>query len=254
MTRTASLFDSSVIPVSLSPDLNGSRSYLEASIDLVDIMDASRGEEGVILVNAAPRSGKAKKWPNGTPFGYFYYKNVLVCSSIDGGVLSLARKLNLVDKVYVWDIPEVMDYANKMGLVGPKQAEYIKDTQFRSFEFLPRVAKWTWDKIDLPTEEMTMKELSQDFDNTALFVDNFGNIKTSILPEEIGFEHGKVYKLSNGMEVVAAARLKDVPNGEPGLIVGSSGIKDQRLVELVVQGQSAEQITGLTVGDKILAD
>jgi hypothetical protein len=50
----------------------GAYSDLQAAGNLVDILDATEGGDGVILVNAAPRHGKGKKYENGIPFGYFY--------------------------------------------------------------------------------------------------------------------------------------------------------------------------------------
>ena len=85
----------------------GISSDLEASGNIIDTLDAYGDLPGVILVNIAPRNGKAKKWKNGTPFGYFWYKKILVISSVDGLTLSLVKKLNLVKTINVLDIPTV---------------------------------------------------------------------------------------------------------------------------------------------------
>src|SRR5512141_546524 len=82
----------------------GVRNDLEAAGNLVDALDAAEGREGVILVNVAPRNGDAKKWPNGTPFGWFKCGGTLVVASIDGLTLSLAKKLGLFEAVHVFDI------------------------------------------------------------------------------------------------------------------------------------------------------
>jgi hypothetical protein len=50
----------------------GAYSDLQAAGNLVDILDATEGNDGIILVNSAPRHGKGKKHENGIPFGYFY--------------------------------------------------------------------------------------------------------------------------------------------------------------------------------------
>src|SRR6185312_15206020 len=68
----------------------GNYSELEAAGNLIDILDATDGDKGVVLVNSAPRHGRGKKWPNGTPFGYFYYKNTLVITTVAEQTLSLA--------------------------------------------------------------------------------------------------------------------------------------------------------------------
>jgi hypothetical protein len=103
LTRAAVLFNTPVIPV-------GVHNELEAAGNLIDILDAAGGEKGVILVNVAPRHGSAKKWPNGTPFAYFYVGKTLVVASIDGVTLSLIKKLNIVDSVNLMDIPTVLDH------------------------------------------------------------------------------------------------------------------------------------------------
>lgn len=251
LTRISTLFDSNITPVGV--DKNGKlspSSFVEAAFNLVDILDASGGEKGVVLVNVAPRSGLAKKWKNGTPFGYFYYNNTLVCSSIDGGVLSLVKKLGVVDKLEIWDIPEVMEYIKSENILESDKADYIKETQFRSFEFLPRVARWTWDKVDVPTKEYIIDDVK--IDNEAAVIDNFGNIKSTILPEEIQFKPGNMVELAIGRTIKCYKRLKDVPNNELALVIGSSGISENRFLELVVQGASAHKETGIHIGDNLL--
>src|SRR3989344_9103064 len=83
----------------------GVTSDLQAAGNLIDVLDALGENPGVVLVNVAPRNGKAKKWGNGTPFGYFWYRKTLVVASIDGYTLSLVKKLKVVNFVYVLDIP-----------------------------------------------------------------------------------------------------------------------------------------------------
>ena len=98
MARAAGLIEAPVSFVGVSSDL-------EAAGNLIDMLDAYGDSAGILLVNVAPRNGKAKKWQNGTPFGYFWYKKILVLSSIDGLTLSLVKKLQLVDSINVLDIP-----------------------------------------------------------------------------------------------------------------------------------------------------
>jgi hypothetical protein len=111
-TRVASLFGVSPTYVGVGAGLQSDNSAdpaeLEAAGCLIDVLDAADEEKGVVLVNVANRHSKGKKWPNGTPFGYFYYRNTLVVSTIDGVVLSLVKKLKLVDFVFVMDIPTVL--------------------------------------------------------------------------------------------------------------------------------------------------
>ena len=78
-TRLSTLFDCNITTIGV----NGWDADLEAAGNLIDMLDASEGKKGVILVNVAPRHKSGKKWPNGTPFGYFHYKDTLVVISVD---------------------------------------------------------------------------------------------------------------------------------------------------------------------------
>jgi hypothetical protein len=249
MTRAASLFGFPPIPMAIENDFEA-LSDLEAGGHLIDTLDAGLGNDGVILVNKAPRSGKAKKWTNGTPFGYFWYKKTLVVSSVDGFTLSLVKKFKLVESINVFDIPIVMDYAVAKNLLPKEIADYIVTTQFRSFEFLPRVAKWIFDKIEIPSEILSINEVP-DSPNSVWFADVFGNLKTTLLPIDVGFENGKKITFENLGEITCYDRLKDVPNGETGLIVGSSGLDHKRFLEIVIQGQSAKIKFNSKIGQEL---
>jgi hypothetical protein len=248
LTRAASLFNSVPIPVSIDGEFD-EPTDLEAGFSLVDMLDASRGHNGVVLVNKAPRSGKAKKWKNGTPFGYFWFKDTLVVSSVDGYALSLIKKLGLTNEIRLFDIPTVMNWA-KGTLLDEFDADYVINTQFRSFEFLPRVARWVFDKLDVPFEIMKLDEII-DAPWAVSIIDNFGNLKTTLLPNDIGFETGKKINLSGFGELTCYDRLKDLPNGETGIIIGSSGYKENRFLEIMTQGESAKAKFGAKIGTEI---
>jgi S-adenosylmethionine hydrolase len=241
-TRALTLFSKPVVTAGVANDI-------EAAGNLIDALDASEGGKGVILLNVAPRHGKAKKWPNGTPFGYFHYKDILIVASIDGYCLSLAKKFNLTDTIHVMDIPTVVASMIAKGEIGEEMREYIVNTQFRSFDFVPRAGKWILDGFDVPFEKYPIANV-EDISQAVWWVDNFGNCKTTILPEEIGFEPGKVMKTAMG-DITCYYRLKDVPNDQPGLIIGSSGLGKKRFIEFVIQGKSAAERYNLTSGSKI---
>mgnify|MGYP001572747578 CR=1 FL=1 len=86
----------------------GVSNELEAAGNIIDVLDANGENSGIILVNVAPRNGKAKKYPNGTPFGYFWYEKTLIISSIDGYTLSIVKKLKLTKFINVLNIPETL--------------------------------------------------------------------------------------------------------------------------------------------------
>ena len=118
----------------------GVASDLEAAGNLVDTLDAFEGYPGAILVNVAPRNGKARRWRNGTPFGYFWYKKVLILASVDGFTLSFVKRLQLTKCITVLDDPKALDQLITGGALSKELSNLIERTQFRSYDFLPRIA------------------------------------------------------------------------------------------------------------------
>ncbi|HTM68864.1 MAG TPA: SAM hydroxide adenosyltransferase [Candidatus Binatia bacterium] len=242
-TRTAALFGCQVHTVAVSGDL-------EAAGNLIDALDAAEGRKGVILANVAPRHGAAKKWPNGTPFGWFRNGETLVVASIDGLTLSLAKKLGLIDGLRVFDIPEVMTAAAAHRLVPRETAEYVTSTQFRSLEFVPRAACWLTQGYDLPSAPLSSADIA-DAPDAVWWVDNFGNCKTTVLPEDLGaFRDAEAF--AGLASLTHYDRLKDVPDGEAAFVTGSSGLGARRFVEIVIQGGNASQRYGLRSGKPLL--
>jgi hypothetical protein len=241
-TRAAALFGGPVHALGVASDL-------EAAGNLVDALDAADGRKGVILANVAPRNGAAKRWPNGTPFGWFRRGDTLVVASIDGLTLSLAKKLGLADAVEVFDIPEVMDAAAGHRLVSREVADQVVSTQFRSLEFLPRAACWLTQGYALPTTRMSIAEVA-DAPHAVWWVDNFGNCKTTLLPDELPpFLDDEA--LAGLPSLAHYDRLKDVPDADAAFVTGSSGCGKDRFVEIVIQGGSAAKRFGLHSGRQL---
>jgi len=228
----------------------GNYADTEASGLIIDTLDAGLDQPGIILANVAPRHGKAKKWPNGTPFGHLKVGKVDIFATVDGLTLSLLNKYGLAKEIEVYDIPTVLDAVIKQGKLDESLRATITNTQFRSYEFLPRVARWYQDGLELPHEVQPLSDFLQ-APLTIWFVDNFGNCKTTAWAGDIAHEPGKKV-LTNFGELTCYARLKDVPNGEPGITLGSSGYGEHRFVELVVQGQDGAKYFDAHVGDPIL--
>lgn len=224
----------------------GVASDLEAAGNLIDALDAYEGQEGAILVNVAPRNGAAKKWENGTPFGYFWYRQTLVVASIDGFTLSLVKKLGLAETINVLDIPTVMRRFVAEGVVSEEVGERVIHTQFRSFEFVPRVAAYLLKNKEVDSEAAAIADVP-DAPSAVWWIDNFGNCKTTMLKREI--TGGSVETAFGTLQLFE--QLKDVPDGETALVAGSSGIGDERFVELVVQGESAAKKHGINTGQSI---
>ncbi len=240
-TRAGVLFG---VPITMV----GVESDLAAAGNLVDVLDAGLGEEGVVLVNVAPRHGEAKKHENGTPFGFFWYKKTLVVASVDGATVALADRLGLVNGFQVTDMKEVLHWAAKENLLSEEDRDRVTATQFRSFEYVPRLAYWVWRKHMVPAKPYHFSHAHTA--HRVWQIDNFGNCKTTALPEDIDFLPGKTI-LANIGPVRCYDRLKDVPNHETALIVGSSGIGERRFVEYVIQGGNAARDARLKEGDAI---
>ncbi len=224
----------------------GAYSDLQAAGNLVDILDATEGQEGIILVNAAPRHGKGKKYNNGVPFGYFYWKKTLVVLTIDEIILNLLKDLKITNFVEVFDIPVVMDWAFENELIEKWIAEKTKKTQFRSFEFEPRVAKWIWMNYKVPSKKLEI--LGAHLNGQIWLIDNFGNCKTTLLASKIkgqDFIETKIGKLK------VYNWLSELPNNETALVLGSSGLEKEKFVEIIVQGKKANEIYDLKIGDNI---
>ena len=246
----------------IQPSFLGVSSYnsIEAAGNLVEQLDvlsnfplAEKTKEAIVLVNVAPRSGEIKKkWENGTPFCAFRTKNTLVVSTYEGLCLALARDLNITNSVELFDIPTVTKAAIEWGELTDNEAQRINNTQFRSLEFLPLVAYWLFQDRSVPSRTQTLEDLPS-ASGQAWFIDNFGNVKTTLTEKDINFTEGKEVVLSNGSVASCYYRLADVPSGVVALTVGSSGYGANRFLEVVIgqTGHASEQL-GFTVGSSII--
>jgi len=244
--RLTSYFNAPVSSVRCSFYESEGNGELEAAGNIIDSLDATGGTEGVVIANTAHRDGKGKKWPNGTPFGYFYFKKTLVISTIDGYTLSLVKKFNLTPSIHLLDVPTVIDEMIKRGHHENGNRNLVVESQFRSYEFVPRVAKWITEGIRVPYGEYSIDNVD-DAPKAFWHIDGFGNTLTTLLPEEVGHKQGKKIKTRFG-EITCYNRMKDTPNGETALIIGSNGIKNQRFVSLFIQGKSAAKEYGIKTG------
>lgn len=238
----------------------GSYSPIEAAGNLIDQLDvltkfplADKGRQNIVLLNVAPRAEDIKqKWDNGTPFCYFRIGNTLVASTYEGHCLALARDLGIVNEVELLDVPTVTWAAIEWGDLTSKEAEKINHSQFRSLEFLPLVAYWLWRGKSLPSKKQSLAELPVT-KGQVWQIDNFDNVKTTLLPEDIAFELGKQIKLANSKLATCCRRLADVPKGVTALTIGSSGYGPHRFLEVVVGGcGKAAEKHSLTIGSQIL--
>ncbi|MFW5702972.1 MAG: SAM hydroxide adenosyltransferase [Candidatus Dojkabacteria bacterium] len=251
-TRYATLFpEVSIGFVPIANDL-GNSATIQAAGNLIDALDAAinlpeelidlssssneKGKaRGLIAVNVAPR-GEKERWANGSPFCFFWLEDILVVSTIEGYTLSLLNKLGLIDKVHVAYLEENC------------RDERIRNTQFRSFEYVPLLSKWLTTGREVKATELILEEANlPDPSNKVWWIDNWGNCKTTITARALNRKAGEKVKTSLG-EINYYERLKDVPKGELALVEGSSGYKDQRFVEIVLQKGSAAKKLRLDTG------
>jgi len=243
-SRVGSLLETSISFIGVNSDI-------EASMHLVDILDATYGKKGLILVNVAPRGGAAKKWENGTPFAYFWFKDTLVVSSIDGFTLSGIKALNLIEKVQLLDIHTAVDAMFTAGFISQEEAWRIPFSQFRSFDFTPRIGAFLSQIKQVPNTDYPLSEV-KDLPAAIWHIDNFGNAKTTIPYTENVKEGGKINTRFG--EVSFYEHLRDVPDGETALVKGSSGLKNNRFLEILTQRRNFAKISSAKIGDDIYTE
>ncbi|MFC8584997.1 SAM hydroxide adenosyltransferase [Streptomyces sp. NPDC057217] len=251
-TRIATLFGATptVLPLE-GPDPEGA-----AALTLLDLLRSTDLIGGptqpvVVLVNIAPRDGH---WPNGIPFCHFRHGDHLVVSTANPRVLApLATYLGLTE-VQVTDVREVLETAAAgWARLTPHEIEEMARTQFRSLWYAPLLAHWLADGHPVPGKPTDVGRSAAPEVRVAV-VDNFGNCKldrpAAELPGHATGEDLLVHNRHEGRDVRVRCydRLPDVPLGEPGITVGSSGIG---FAELVVRGGSAAQAFGLRQGDQV---
>lgn len=231
--------------------LDGTRPELMAAMTLVDVLAATRLTGGspircTALINIAPRDDES---PNGLPFCYFMVDTNLIVTTMNPELLSFAGRHLGVTAVSVTDVRMAMEAAASWAAFSVSEVEAIINSQFRSLWFMPLLTKWIQEGRPIPARQEPIIEV---FDkHVVAVVDNFGNCKTTCLPEDAGFIVGARLKVRSPQgirEITCYERLVDVPRGEAGLTIGSSG---HGFIELVVNGASAAAIFGMDAGDTV---
>ena len=253
-TRYATLFPRTHISyVGIDSSL-GIKATIETAGNLIDVLDAAGGEKGVIAVNVAPRGQVEIDGNNGSKFCYFWVRDTLVVSTIKGYNLSLIKKFQLTKHINILETNHVLDFAESKGLITKNLNNHVANTQFRSFDFQPRVAKWLMDGHKLPRKKFAVNELP-DIPPSVWFIDSFGNIKTTLTEADLpSITPGVVLRLRpQGVKLNYYNRMKDVPDGETALITGSSGFGKNRFLELITQNRTGESAKNfnLKIGDEI---
>ncbi len=224
----------------------GVQSDLEAAMQLIDVLDATEGRKGLVLVNVAPRGGHTRQWENGTPFGYFWYQETLVVASVDGFVLSAVKKLGLVTEVHLLDTHTGAAAMLEAGFISAEAASRIPTTQFRSFDFIPRAGVFLLQGGHLPS---TVYELTNipELPKAVWHIDNFGNCKTTLQKSD---DKSQITDTRFG-DLPYYEQLKDLPDQTAGLVSGSSGLGSTRFLELMIQRGNFARTHHISIGDGV---
>ena len=244
--RYAALFPSAQISI------HEVKSPIEVSGCIVDALDAARLNPDLKLIlvgNIAPRDDKKHK--NGAPFCFSKVsKNILIVGTEPTFVL--AKKFKLVKLVCETDVQTVCEKF-RGEIEQTDSVERITNTQFRSFEYVPRLAKWLSSRVNVPFTSIDIDE--NQFNGRVWFVDIFKNVK--IVSTQKHLDGIKVAKgcVFNTQTYKFYPRLADIPVDEIGFTIGSSGYhngEDFRCLELVKQGGQAATELKINVGDVVL--
>ncbi len=239
-SRVGSLLQTSVSFIGVQSDL-------EAGVQLIDILDATEGRPGLILVNVAPRGGHTTKWENGTPFGYFYYHNTLVVSSVDGFALSAVKKLGLINSIELLDTHTAAATMEQAGFISKAAAAHIPLTQFRSFDFIPRAGAYLLQGKELPSVSYDLAT-TQELPPAIWHIDSFGNCKTTLTKNDID-STGKIATRYGDFPFVE--QLRNLPDHNTALVEGSSGLGETRLLELMTQRANFAGQFNAYIGDDV---
>lgn len=229
----------------------GVKNDIEASFCLLDTLDAIENRHCIIVVNIAPRTNE-KRWDNGAPFAEFLFKNARVFATLNNGVFRLLQDFLKEDlQISVYNAPKVIPY------LGVKlESQYrVMSSQFRSFDFLPKLLVARLKGKELPSEKWTV-EKSQEIIHLVTFIDNFGNVKTNMKknhddPYLIFCASYNVKIGERSFNMLFHQHMKDVPDGNLSIVVGSSGLGENRLLEIIKKGDSAVEVLQCKPGDRI---
>ena len=133
------------------------------------------------------------------------------------------------------------------GFVPEELVDEVVGSQFRSYEFVPRLCAYIFAGHRVCSTEVPVSSAAKPFAKVA-YIDCFGNCKTTVRADEV-CSRGTVPTAWG--ELPYFEHLKDVPVGEAAVIRGSSGLPGKRLAEVVVNGGNAAQAHGIRVGDDV---
>lgn len=210
-----------------------SRSLLEAAGNIVDAIDALNGRPGAVVCNSAPR--RDTRGTNGSAIVYFHIGNATIVSTV--GVLGLLKQL----------VPEMtaraVDVDNFMRNLGAERDTF----NFRGLEVIPWILRCLRDGNYL--EDVSVKhDVFPTVEPCVWLVDTIcgesTNLKLSVLRSEAPwFKPGTEVEMRLGTaspkRIGCFERLTHIPEGQLGIYEGSSGLGNERFLEIAVMGGSA---------------
>jgi hypothetical protein len=225
-------------------------SSLESGGCMVDAMDAMIRPPGAILCNTAPRRDAQGTNGSGIVFGE---ANGII-------VIATAATLGLVKKLVPNFEARVLDVEAFMKRFWPEDAKRGR-FNFRGLEVLPRLLASYW------LERQSLTRVSSPFKHfpavepAVWLVDEIGgqpyNIKLTVLRSDLpDFHPEQRVRVQIGerepVTMLCYERLADIPNGELGLYESSSGLGEDRFLEIGVMGESAAERLRCKVDDPVL--
>ncbi len=170
-------------------------------------INSKLGENHIFFVNTAPRHDDEKPRENSAGEKLVYmklYNGVRILAVNSGNSLSFVKEA--AEEIYVVNVEN-------------------EGSQFRSRDFYPKVLGEIvrGDESRLTKAEPVIPDYPK---NAVAFVDGYGNIKTTIDPEDLEDHMGNYLSVAmNGIKhfVRAGKGIFDVSDGEPCIAKGSSG-------------------------------
>ncbi len=225
----------------------------DAALTTVDIAEQERQSSlqppagsTILLGNPAPRALTFGQESNGIRFCWCYIGDLFALIPFAPRWLSLAHRLGLINQVFLLDVEAVASWGVKHGRVTPDQADAM-NSGFRGLTFVPRAARWILqDRTQVPHQVIDLGEPGRPEGVTAR-IDNFGNVYTDLLPEDVDFWQGRDLELVDGRYARCYETLAELPpDGSVGVAVSSSGYGDNKVLKLAIQGGSAAEALGIT--------
>lgn len=216
-----------------------SRSLLEAAGNIVDAIDALNGRAGAIVCNSAPR--RDTRGTNGSAIVYLQLGQTTIVSTV--GALGLLKQL----------MPEMtaraVDVDAFMSDLGAERDTF----NFRGLEVIPWILRRLRDGENL--ENVSSQQTAfPAVEPCVWLVDTIcgepTNLKLSVLRSEAPwFKPGTEVEMRLGgaspKGIGCFERLTHVPAGQLGIYEGSSGLDNERFLEIAVMGGSAAKVLGV---------